>query len=85
MIGDRLGEAVEGLDGVELVVGLIVAVLALDDLAVLDDRPGGDEGEADAALGFGAEAGDVAGDAAGKENLVHGKSPDVASGSIPPG
>src|SRR3546814_3471003 len=50
VVGDRLAEAVEGLDGVELVIGLGVAVLVLLDLAVLDDRLRCDEGEADAAL-----------------------------------
>jgi hypothetical protein len=57
VVGDRLAQAVEGLDGVELVVGFGVAIVAFDDLAVLDDRPAGDEGEADAAP-VGAEAAD---------------------------
>jgi len=66
VVGDRLAQAVESLDGVELVVGFGVAIVALNDLAVLDDRPAGDEGEADATLAVGAEAADVGSDAAGQ-------------------
>src|SRR3546814_3055389 len=72
VVGDRLAEAVEGLDGVELVIGLGVAVLVLLDLAVLDDRLRCDEGEADAALAVRTEAADVRGDASRETNLVHG-------------
>src|SRR3546814_7034087 len=70
VVGDRLAEAVEGLDGVELVIGLGVAVLVLLDLAVLDDRLRCDEGEADAALAVRTEAADVRGDASREKNLV---------------
>src|SRR3546814_17591089 len=75
VVGDRLAEAVEGLDGVELVIGLGVAVLVLLDLAVLDDRLRCDEGEADAALAVRTEAADVRGDASREKNLVHGCVP----------
>src|SRR3546814_2714508 len=75
VIGDRLAEAVEGLDLVELVVGLGVAVAVLLDLPVLDHRLRGDEAEARASFAVGAEAADVRGDAAREKNLVHGVAP----------